>query len=229
MTFALCLQVPNHFRFNRKLDIYTNFIPQIVFLESIFGYLVVCILYKWSIDWSQVTRQPPSLLNMLISMFLEPGHVDPKAQLYPGQATVQAILLLIAVICVPWLLVSKPYFLWKEMHKNQGQGYMTLDPNSAADDLPQRLSDRISLEDEEEGNGQALLQGAEVQEVCTLFPTTSSFFDHSRNIMTSVRWLFIKSSTPSSFVSDAFRIRRLISDFGRFPLHMRSYRKYFGQ
>lgn len=177
MTFALCLQVPNHIRFNRRLDIYTNFIPQIIFLQSIFGYLVVCILYKWSIDWSQVTRQPPSLLNMLISMFLEPGHVDPKFQLYPGQATVQTILLFIAVICVPWLLLSKPYFLWKEMHRNQGQGYMTINPNSAADDLPQHLSDRISLEDEEEGNGEALLPTAEVQEVCILFRRLGIIFD----------------------------------------------------
>ena len=32
MTFAVCLQVPNHIRFKRYSDIYTNFIPQMVFL-----------------------------------------------------------------------------------------------------------------------------------------------------------------------------------------------------
>ncbi|KAJ7274942.1 hypothetical protein C8J57DRAFT_1592449 [Mycena rebaudengoi] len=46
-----------------------------IFLQSIFGYLVVCILYKWSIDWSTSATAPPSLLNMLTSMFLTPGTV----------------------------------------------------------------------------------------------------------------------------------------------------------
>src|SRR4051812_18087582 len=104
MTFALCLQLPNHFKFKRYSDLYTNFIPQIIFLQSIFGYLVVCILYKWSIDWSKASTQPPSLLNMLISMFLEPGTV--REPLYRGQGTVQTILLLLAGICVPWLLLT---------------------------------------------------------------------------------------------------------------------------
>ena len=63
MTFALCLQVPNHIRFKRFSDIYTNFIPQMIFLQSIFGYLVVCIIYKWTVDWSQASTQPPSLLK----------------------------------------------------------------------------------------------------------------------------------------------------------------------
>ena len=87
MTFALCLQLPNHLKFKRKVDIYANFIPQIIFLQSIFGYLVVCILYKWSIDWSESATDPPSLLNMLIEMVLSPGNVDPKKQLYRGQST----------------------------------------------------------------------------------------------------------------------------------------------
>lgn len=126
MTFALCLQVPNHIKFKRYSDIYTNFIPQIIFLQSIFGYLVICILYKWSIDWSTASIQPPSLLNMLITMFLQPGAVPPTSQLYYGQGTVQIILLMAAAICVPWLLIAKPYLMWKEMHTTQGQGYMSL-------------------------------------------------------------------------------------------------------
>ncbi|KAJ7272914.1 V-type ATPase 116kDa subunit family-domain-containing protein [Mycena rebaudengoi] len=60
MTFALCLQIPSHLRLKRPIDIYLNFITQMVFkfLWSIFGYLVVCILYKWSIDWSTSGRAP---------------------------------------------------------------------------------------------------------------------------------------------------------------------------
>lgn len=165
MTFALCLQVPNHIKFNRKSDLYTNFIPSIIFLQSIFGYLVVCILYKWSIDWSKASTEPPPLLTMLISMFLEPGTVDPKFQLYRGQGMVQVVLLMLAGICVPWLLLTKPYLAWREMHNTQGQGYMSIGTGGGhGDDVPQ-LTPGISLAEEEEGNGQALLQAAEEEGV----------------------------------------------------------------
>ncbi|KAL4243901.1 V-type proton ATPase subunit a [Abortiporus biennis] len=156
MTFALCLQVPNHIRFKRFTDIYTNFIPQMLFLQSIFGYLVLCILYKWSIDWEKSSTGPPSLLNMLIGMFLSPGSVDPETQLYAGQPTIQMILLLIAGVCVPWLLISKPYLQYKEMQKIQGQGYV----NIGGEDVVRHSSDEI-LEGEEEGNGRAIAEAME--------------------------------------------------------------------
>ncbi|KIM55209.1 hypothetical protein SCLCIDRAFT_1221352 [Scleroderma citrinum Foug A] len=156
MTFALCLQLPNHIKFKRPLDIYTNFIPQMIFLQSIFGYLVVCILYKWSVDWSTRSTEPPSLLNMLIAMFLSPGSVDPHSQLYPGQSFVQVVLVLLAVVCVPWMLCVKPYFEWKEMQAIQGQGYVGLDHH----DRPSRRSDEV-LEIEEEGNGRVIVEEME--------------------------------------------------------------------
>ncbi|PFH53600.1 hypothetical protein AMATHDRAFT_137240 [Amanita thiersii Skay4041] len=153
MTFALCLQVPNHIKFKRPVDIYANFIPQMIFLQSIFGYLVICILYKWTVDWSTAKAQPPSLLNMLIAMFLSPGKVDPSTQLYPGQGFVQVVLLLMAGVCVPWLLIAKPYIIWKDMNKIQGQGYMGLHE----DEVPRDSSDEL-LEGEEEGNGRAVME-----------------------------------------------------------------------
>ncbi|KAK7449729.1 H(+)-transporting V0 sector ATPase subunit a [Stygiomarasmius scandens] len=160
MTFALCLQMPNHIKFKRPIDIYANFVPQMIFLLSIFGYLVICILYKWSIDWSQASTQPPSLLNMLINMFLSPGTVDPAEKLYAGQSFVQVVLLLLAVICVPWLLITKPYFAWKEMKKIQGQGYVSIGHGDAA---PRDSSDE-ALEGEEEGNGRVIAEDSDEHE-----------------------------------------------------------------
>ena len=171
MTFALCLQVPNHLKFKRYSDLYANFIPQIVFLQSMFGYLLVCILYKWSIDWSTSSTQPPSLLNMLISMFLQPGTIDPKTQLYRGQAFVQVVLLGLAAICVPWLLVTKPYLEWRKLNRTQVRGYMTVGHGEGHDDNDDLApyTPGISLAEEEEGNGGALLaQAADEQEVCVI-------------------------------------------------------------
>lgn len=158
MTFALCLQIPNHIRFKRSIDIWTNFIPQVLFLESIFGYLVVCILYKWSVDWSKTDRQPPSLLNMLIDMFLSPGTV--KEPLYSGQSSLQVVLVLVAVVCVPWMLCTKPYLQYKEMMKIKEQGYVGLGQDGGA----RESSDEV-LEGEEEGNGRAIAEDQDEKHV----------------------------------------------------------------
>lgn len=147
MTFAICLQVPNHIHFKKYMSIYAEFIPQLLFMQSIFGYLVVCIIYKWSVDWSQPDlNSPPGLLNMLIYMFLSPGTVNEKEALYPGQAMLQTILLLIALVCVPWMLCLKPYLLLKEQKKIAGQGYVGLEDQA-------RHSTEEDQREEEEGNG----------------------------------------------------------------------------
>ena len=81
MTFGVVLSLYNHRYFKRPLNIYTEFIPQIIFLESIFGYLVILIIYKWMF-WTDRTTAP-GLLNTLIYMCLRPGVIE--MQLYPGQ------------------------------------------------------------------------------------------------------------------------------------------------
>ncbi|KAH8978706.1 ATPase V0/A0 complex subunit [Lactarius akahatsu] len=148
MSFALCLQLPNHLRFNRLTDIYHGFLPQMLFLQSIFGYLVVCIIYKWLVDWSKSSTAPPSLLTMLIGMFLSPGTIEEP--LYRGQGFVQTVLLLIAAVCVPWMLCVKPYLLWKESQRVKNEGYAAL---GGDDGYSARHED---LEGEEEGHGGAI-------------------------------------------------------------------------
>jgi len=166
MTFALCLQVPNHLKFKKQSDIWTNFVPQMLFLQSIFGYLVVCILYKWSVDWSKSSTSPPSLLNMLISMFLSPGTINPDEQLYAGQGVVQTILLMIAAVCVPWLLCAKPYLQWRET-KIHEQGYIGL----SSDHDTRRTSSDDTLEAEEQGDGRAIVEDMEEEHVGSFPPT----------------------------------------------------------
>src|ERR1700712_5361085 len=109
MTFSLCLSYVNARHFKTPIDIWGNFLPGMIFFQSIFGYLVFTIIYKWSIDWVAIGETPPGLLNMLIYMFLQPGTVD--APMFRGQAGVQTILLTMALICVPILLFLKPFYL----------------------------------------------------------------------------------------------------------------------
>jgi len=115
MIFGTILSFFNFSFFGSIINIVGVFIPELIFMVSIFGYLAVAIVYKWVTHWSG--GDPPSLLNMLINMFLSPGSVDKDEILYSGQAVVQTILLLLAVVCIPWLLLVKPFAL-KMKHKN---------------------------------------------------------------------------------------------------------------
>ncbi|OUM68953.1 hypothetical protein PIROE2DRAFT_38721, partial [Piromyces sp. E2] len=116
MLFGTVISLFNFVHFKSSINIIGVFIPEFIFMVSIFGYLAFSIVYKWCTDWTG--SNPPSLLNMLINMFLSPGNVKSDEQLYSGQSTVQLILLLLAVICIPWLLLYKPFAL-KMKHKNE--------------------------------------------------------------------------------------------------------------
>lgn len=106
MLFGTLLSIFNYIHFKSLRDVLCVFLPELLYMVGIFGYLVFAIIYKWCTYWEGA--QAPNLLNMLINMFLSIGTVEPEEQLFPGQATIQTVLLLISVISIPWLLLSKP-------------------------------------------------------------------------------------------------------------------------
>jgi len=67
------------------------------------------IWLKWIIDWNVVPR-PPNLIQTMIYMFLQPGNVDEDHTLYSGQAAIQVILVLLAVLSIPVMLFGKPCY-----------------------------------------------------------------------------------------------------------------------
>lgn len=65
MTFALCLSYINARHFRSKPDLWGNFVPGFIFFQSIFGYLAIIIVYKWSVDWEVRGTPPPSVRTFI--------------------------------------------------------------------------------------------------------------------------------------------------------------------
>ena len=157
MTYSLCLSYINARHFKTPIDIWGVFVPGMIFFQSIFGYLVFTIIYKWSVDWNALERSPPGLLNMLIYMFLSPGNIEKGQSLYKGQGFIQVVLVLLAVIQVPILLFLKPFYLRWEHNRARAKGYRGIGETSRVsaldgdDDDSNTLDGRASLASEGEG------------------------------------------------------------------------------
>ncbi|KAA8543992.1 hypothetical protein F0562_021831 [Nyssa sinensis] len=101
--------------FSNSLDIRYQFVPQMIFLNSLFGYLSLLIVIKWC------TGSQADLYHVMIYMFLSPFDDLGENQLFWGQSVLQVILLLLALVAVPWMLFPKPFIL-KKLHSERFQG-----------------------------------------------------------------------------------------------------------
>jgi len=112
MCLGIALSAGNAVYFRKPYNFWFEFIPQIFFMCSLFGYLCILVIIKWLTVFDTTT--PPGLLNVFLQMFLSPMNFDPEAALYPGQHGVQIFLLVIGLICVPLMLFPKPFLLRRD-------------------------------------------------------------------------------------------------------------------
>jgi V-type H+-transporting ATPase subunit a len=120
MNAGIVLSYFNQRYFADSLSTICEFVPQMIFLNALFGYLCVLILLKWA------TGSTADLYHTLIYMFLSPGDVDcggkcPENKMFAGQGGLQLFLLLIAFVAVPWMLLPKPLILKKRHEKRTQQ------------------------------------------------------------------------------------------------------------
>ncbi|XP_019436247.1 PREDICTED: V-type proton ATPase subunit a1-like isoform X2 [Lupinus angustifolius] len=115
MNLGIILSYFNARFFGSSLDIRYQFVPQVIFLNSLFGYLSLLIVVKWC------TGSQADLYHVMIYMFLSPTDKLGDNQLFWGQRPLQIVLLLLALIAVPWMLFPKPFIL-KKLYTERFQG-----------------------------------------------------------------------------------------------------------
>uniref|UniRef100_A0A8C5IRR0 V-type proton ATPase subunit a n=1 Tax=Junco hyemalis TaxID=40217 RepID=A0A8C5IRR0_JUNHY len=95
------------------------FIPEMIFIISLFGYLVFMIIFKWCRFDVYSSQSAPSILIHFINMFLFNYGDTSNAPLYVHQKEVQSFLVIFALIAVPWMLLIKPFILRANHQKAQ--------------------------------------------------------------------------------------------------------------
>ncbi|MEQ2240725.1 hypothetical protein ILYODFUR_018090, partial [Ilyodon furcidens] len=129
MLFGVSLSLFNHLYFNKPLNIYFGFIPEIVFMSSLFGYLVILIFYNYN---------------------------DPSSKpLYRGQMGLQIFLVLIALACVPCMLIVKTLvlrrqYLWQKHLGTQNFGGIRVGNGPTEDEADIIQHDQLAQQSEEE-------------------------------------------------------------------------------
>ncbi|XP_012548934.2 V-type proton ATPase 116 kDa subunit a 1 isoform X1 [Bombyx mori] len=121
MIFGLNLSVVNHWYLNRRYLIVFQFIPEIVFLTCIFMWLVLLMFFKWFMYSGKISGKrgancAPQILILFIDMFLwtktKPVGANCDAYMFNKQELVQKILMIIAISCIPLLLLGTPVYLY---------------------------------------------------------------------------------------------------------------------
>lgn len=75
MLFGIVLRGLNDIHFGNKIGFIFEFLPQLVFMSTLFGYMVIMIFIKWSINWYPVLANAPSLIAQMMNIFLKGGSV----------------------------------------------------------------------------------------------------------------------------------------------------------
>jgi len=131
-----------------------EFVPRFLFLFCTFGYMVIIIIYKWVQDWDTYPpgTDPPNLVQTMIAMFLSPGRVDADKKLYDGQATVQVILLVVALLSVPMMLFPGPIFTKFKIEKAmQAHGHIAEEESEEEElNAPRHAEEGEGLGDEKD-------------------------------------------------------------------------------
>nr|XP_016945921.1 V-type proton ATPase 116 kDa subunit a1 [Drosophila suzukii] len=119
MIFGVSMSVVNFVYYKKYASIFLEFLPQVLFLLLLFGYMVFMMFFKWVVynDTVEGPLSPacaPSILILFINMILQGSQDTPEPCeefMFEGQKTLQQVMVIIAVICIPWMLLGKPLYI----------------------------------------------------------------------------------------------------------------------
>ena len=121
MALGVCMKAANNLYFREYVDFFFEFLPQIVMLFALFGYMDLLIILKWLTPYAPFAQNAPSIITTMIELALSGGYSEfPIIGTKESglQQKISITLLLIALACVPIMLLVKPF--WARSQMNHG-------------------------------------------------------------------------------------------------------------
>lgn len=116
MALGIMLKGSNAIHFSSPVDFLFEFIPQITMLMVLFGFMDLMIVTKWLTSYAGQEAYAPSVISMMIDMFLNGGQPTNATDLplfdsAERQTQLMNMLLYITLGCVPLMLCVKPVWI----------------------------------------------------------------------------------------------------------------------
>mmetsp|Transcript_7390 Transcript_7390/g.6653 ORF Transcript_7390/g.6653 Transcript_7390/m.6653 type:complete len:89 (+) Transcript_7390:1105-1371(+) len=87
MALGVCMKAANAMHYENKLDLFLEFVPQIILLFVLFGYMDMLIVFKWLSDFTNIESKAPSIISTMIGMALDGGNLPPGQSAVIGSDT----------------------------------------------------------------------------------------------------------------------------------------------
>ena len=83
MSFGIMMKGLNAIHFRSKTDFFFEFLPQIIFMVSIFLWMDIMIIIKWVTNYSDIGNNAPSIITLMIYFPLKLGNPCPGPTDHP--------------------------------------------------------------------------------------------------------------------------------------------------
>jgi V-type H+-transporting ATPase subunit a len=132
-----------------RLSIFCEFVPQILFLMAMFGYLSLLIIIKW------ISGSVADLFFIMVNLFLAPGTNScgdgcPETDPLYGLGPLNGFIVFVCMVCVPWMLIPKPVIL-KKRHEARGGASSANRYDALDDDLDSSSNTLVAQAADHEG------------------------------------------------------------------------------
>ena len=158
MTLGIVLKGINSIYDKNLIEFCCVFIPELIFMIILFGYMDLLIFLKWSVDYEGEEKRAPDIKSYLMNMILKFGKLPPEPEegldwkLYGSRKVYENLhlsLVIIAIICLIIMLVPTiilNYNKAKAQYKNNNR--RNLVENEANENLIK--NEEINLEENQE-------------------------------------------------------------------------------
>ena len=158
MTLGIVLKGINSIYDKNLIECFCVFIPELIFMLILFGYMDLLIFLKWSVNYEGEEKRAPDIKSYLMNMILKFGKLPPKPEegldwkLYGSRDFYENLhlsLVILAIICLIIMLVPTiilNYNKAKSQYKNNNR--RNLIDNEANENLIQ--NEEINLQENQE-------------------------------------------------------------------------------